>query len=245
MRCVRCSGPIEISQKDCGHCGVPLDADQNGVPDAIEQLLEEKARAIVAADRAREQREQQEQREREERDKLVRELSEARAALETVRRTPRRIWALSANGVVATFFFVLLVGMPFSCIAQGISERSLAGEVLCRWVCEGCSAPARVSGFLQGGRNDYPRTYCTHPSVNVEGGTNEPPYGWTELPFWQEQLFALGLWFLTGLAVLPFGLAWFERKRLARDERRLPAQIAELERTLAATEPPAPAQHYR
>jgi hypothetical protein len=53
------------------------------------------------------------------------------------------------------------------------------------------------------------------------------------------------VWFLSGVAVLPFVYAWRERKWLAAKERRLPAQIAGLERALAATEPPAPAQHYR
>jgi hypothetical protein len=275
MNCVRCGGPIELSKKHCAHCGVPLDADQNGVPDAIEQLIEDKARAIVAADRAREQhelqaqrerkeREQREQREREERtqreqyererhDRLLGELSYARQTLETTRRTPRRIWALSRGGVVAIALLALMLGVPFSCVAQGISGRSLAGEVLCSRVCEGCSAPARVFSWTRtrdGNRSEHSRTLCSHPSVDLQQLTtaqvsDEPRYDAIELPRWLETLVAFELWFLAGLAGMPFLFAWFERKRLADDERRLTSEIATLLRALAADTPPTPRQLYR
>jgi hypothetical protein len=238
MNCVRCRGPIELSQKHCGYCGVPLDADHNGVPDAVEQLIADKARATVAADRTRE-----------EHGTLVRELTEARAALEKVRRTPRRIWALSRLSAGLIAFLTLFLSVPLTLAVEGLSERSLAGDVLCRFVCEGCSAPARVVFWTSprsGGRNSgHSRTLCSHPSVRVEWVSNQPIYDWIELPWWQEALFSYGQWCLTGLAVLPFAIAWVERKRLARDEIRLPAQIADLERTLAAAAPPTPSQHYR
>jgi hypothetical protein len=264
MNCVRCGGAIELSQKHCGHCGVPLDADRNGVPDAVERLLEEKARAMVEEARLRERREQQEQREHEERtereqrereqhEKLVRELTEAREALEKVRRSPRRTWALSRFGAGIIAFFTLIIGLPLTFAAGAISGRSLPGEVLCRTVCEGCSAPGRVFSWTTisgGGRSGHSRTLCTNPAVDVERidwseANDEALHTAYELPGWQEGLFAFAVWFLLGAAVLPVVYMRFERQGLAMEEGRLTELVASLERTLHATARPAPQQLYR
>ena len=43
MNCIRCAAPLDLSKPFCRGCGAPVDADGNGMPDAVEKLVVQRA----------------------------------------------------------------------------------------------------------------------------------------------------------------------------------------------------------
>jgi hypothetical protein len=163
----------------CNNCGRPVDADKDGVPDALGNMIEQKARAIV----------DEKERQREEaaaRDKAavaLKKLEEERAKLEEQlkgnERLPRSwfgaFFHISMVTAIIFVFFWLTLGALVHLFLFGALEVSPAGPLLCPGHCDTCDGPGRVISYNYKGpwhSNNGKMGYafiCHNKEYNVEG----------------------------------------------------------------------------
>ncbi len=175
--CVSCRQSLPLGATFCNACGRPVDADRDGIPDALGNMIAAKARAIVAEERrAEEEREADAQRQGE-LTNLVAEASKVELELAANARLPRTWLGSVAHGIRVITFSVLagwlIFGVPLHLFVFGLIGRSPAG-LLCPLQCDGCEAPGRVfasnyKGSWQSnkGRMGY-ALVCHHEAHDIE-----------------------------------------------------------------------------
>lgn len=167
LRCLRCSAALLLSQRFCRECGAPADADKDGIPDALERLVEQKLQARVEQQEAKaiaeknaqaaaradawDKRQAAEIEARCAADEKAREagsraqedaLAASRSFLQALRARKRPIFNASRN----VFLVALTVSLTLTLVSGGVeffADRSIAGPVFCSFVCDGCSGPGR------------------------------------------------------------------------------------------------------
>lgn len=235
MDCTHCGKPVDLSQKSCPHCGLLLDADHSGLPDALEKVIEQKARELIAADREKQEEDRATAAARAREDEKAKVLAEKRSArdaarqrLEAVRATPERGWKLTRNTLIASFVLAVMVGMPGSCIAEDVSGVPAWGSLLCPAVCPDCRGPGRTVSWRSSKTGDHSIALCHTQQVDIETirGSDAEKYGAITLSWWWRTPLTLFVLTLAWLVLLPFALG-----RGARRARR--AELAELEAKVA------------
>jgi len=242
VKCLKCGCKLDLSAEICAVCGTPLDADGDGLPDVLGELVERKARAIVEAERAKLGAPAAPSKRDESAVKQER-LATCRRDLERNRATARPMWLMNRLGLGAILIFGFVVGgiMLPACGEPLIWERSLvAAPLLCPIVCEGCSGPGRIFTWHERSNTyegNVSTQLCTTPKVDVSAlrwidvtereEKDLRPYRltlWASVPF----DFALVVSVLSLIA--PFWFASVRKKLLAREQSRLEAQLQTLER---------------
>ena len=178
LSCVQCQQQLPITATFCNQCGRPVDADRDGVPDALGNMIEAKARAIIA----------EEQRLRDavvERDRAaiaLKKLDEESTLLHTQiegnARLPRSVGGALfhvafVNTIMAAIVW-LLIGVPVHLFLFALIDFSPAGVALCSSACDGCSGPGRVyawnykgSWHTENGRMGY-ALVCHNREVDID-----------------------------------------------------------------------------
>lgn len=227
----------------CNACGRPVDADRDGVPDALNKLIEE--RAVQAVER----REQERAAAKEHQERLTRLTAETAAvelALKQNEVLPRSWFGafrhLSAVIGIGVFMLWLPFGFLFHFIFGGIGV-SPAGPVLCPSHCDTCEGPGRAfawnyKGSWQSnkGRMGY-ALVCHNKEINID------KLDWTEVrseplntqlqPY---MIHGVVAYFSEGLVLAPvigitLGLALAGKKRVRYDAERV--ELLEKQRRLA------------
>lgn len=153
MNCLHCNAPIDLSKLACSTCGVPLDADGDGIPDVLAKMIEDKARALLAGEEERE-REAVEQAELKAAETAeVERRAENESSLASLLRErdrnvlePRRVWYMNAELVVLFAFLAAIVGgivFP-ACVEPSVGQSMVASQLFCPTVCPSCKGPGRI-----------------------------------------------------------------------------------------------------
>jgi hypothetical protein len=243
--CVQCKTALPLHATFCNACGRPVDADKDGVPDAIGNLVEQKARAIVAEQRAADQAAEEAKRRSELVTKLTAEQSAAELALEQNKRLPRSVFRAFTHlwGFYAVLIVIvwLIFGSLFHLFLFGAIGYSPAGVVLCSTHCEGCEAPGRVFSWnFKGswkekkGQMGY-ALVCHNDKLNVDKldwtQVRNDPMNTTLQPYMID-----GVWsyFVEGFVLAPTLGFVLAVTRAASRRRQWARDRVELERKLAA-----------
>lgn len=147
IACVQCRQPLPIDATFCDACGRPTDADRDGVPDALGELIANKARAIVAEERRLDEERAAAKRSDERLVKLTAEASAIELALRANALLPRSWFGAFRRLSVVIAIGVAMVWLPFGTLFHflfGAISFSPAGPVLCPIHCEGCEGPGRA-----------------------------------------------------------------------------------------------------
>lgn len=169
LQCVGCRQDLVLGAAHCPACRRPVDADGNGLPDALDQRIKAAAQQAVADERAQVQAQQTK-----ETQARKRRLDEAR--LQDNLATPRTWTALALRRARDTFLMMLFVmavlGMPMRMILASAGV-GLSGPLWCLAQCADCSAPGRAfawnyRGSCQENKGRMGYAYvCTNPRVDV------------------------------------------------------------------------------
>ncbi|MEO6575268.1 MAG: hypothetical protein ABIP89_15590 [Polyangiaceae bacterium] len=257
MNCLRCRAPVDLSARACSACGTLLDADGDGVPDVLAQMVEDKARALLASERAREIEETAATAARAERAaaaELARvTLANDRASLEDYRERlaanrakGRGRWYVDRSLVSVMAVAALLVGvglLPACGEPVVLGQSLLAGRLLCPEVCPGCRGPGRVFTW-QENESDVATQLCHNDVVDidrlrwadVDGGQDKElkPF---RLSLWTSVPIDFALVFVGLFAVLPFFAARVRKRRLDDDLVNLELMEAHLGQKVALADP--------
>lgn len=149
--CVQCQTLLPMTATFCNSCGRPVDADKDGVPDALGNMIEQKARAIV------------EQKEKQKEDAAARAAADAalkkldaetallQKQLETNERLPRSWFGAFANislfSTIMFGIFWLSLGTLVHLFLFAAFDWSPAGPILCPSHCDTCDGPGRVFAY--------------------------------------------------------------------------------------------------
>jgi hypothetical protein len=253
MNCLKCGRPLDLSQKICAACGTPVDSDGNGLPDALDKLVEAKVSTLLQGERK--------QLETEQRVLAVRaalrggdashadparELELCRERLERNLAEPRRLWRMGAGHLGLLVLVSLFVGgvLLTNVVEKIILGRSiLAARLCCPSACAGCTGPGRIYSWHRRSTNyegNYSIQLCNNPQVDIakltsmDVATQEDkglaPY---RLTLWTSFLVnaALSLVFLVAFA--PFCFAWLRRRGLEGERAFLEVEIRSLEARLS------------
>jgi len=242
VKCLKCGSKLDLSAEVCAVCGTLLDADGDGLPDALGELVERKARAIVEAERAKLAAPAAPPK-LDERGSKQERLATCRRDLERNRAAPRPAWLMNRVGLASILLLGFVVGgiMLPACGEPLIFERSLvAAPLLCPMVCEGCSGPGRIFTWHESSSSyegNVSTQLCTTPKVNVSA------LGWVDvtqreekdlkpyrLTLWASVPFDFALVACALSLIAPFWFAILRKKLLAREQARLEAQLQTLER---------------
>jgi hypothetical protein len=242
VKCLKCGSKLDLSAECCPACGTPLDADGDGVPDALDALVERKARAIVAAEQA----------------KLVplataapapvvedstRKRATFAAFLERNRTAARPLWLMNSR----VLWTILIVGFVLggtllpACAEPLVFERSLvAASLLCPQVCAGCRGPGRIFTWHESSNSfegNVSTQLCQAPAVDVNAlswsdvtareDKDLQPY---RLTLWSSVPFDFALVLLPLLVFAPFLFARLSKTALAKEQLLLEKKLLELER---------------
>jgi hypothetical protein len=144
--------------------------------DELERLIDERARAIVEKEKAERLLLAQEaaEKERAELDEEERRFVVLQQKNASQPRTLAGSWLLSARaGIVTAFFFCIFPGLLLHMFLFGAIGRSPAA-LACPYVCEGCTAHARVFSWnyegnwhRQNGQMGY-AFICANPVVDID-----------------------------------------------------------------------------
>jgi hypothetical protein len=252
MNCLRCGSPINLGQPTCAQCGTPLDADGNGVPDVLERLIEDKARAIVDAQREREASERAqaasyaaEQREHARDESNRRDLADARGELEKAEAEKPPIYRFSTLTTMAALALALTVGLPATCVGEMIVGRPAWGNTLCPYMCRDCRGPARIFSWrtiTNGNMSNHTRALCSTSRLEADsirpGDAIDPgQFQDVELTDWLRIPLTILVLTLIGALLLPFASARFAERSLASRRRALENRIEHLERAIGPDPP--------
>ncbi len=264
LTCTACGAAIALDRPACAACGAPIDADGDGVPDALAKMIEDKARALIAEEKKRESDEAAATA-RAEAARVARELKRTdearlarmRDALQENSGKPRPVWHLDGPLTLTLACVALLIGgVLFPACLEPMAGRSLvAAQVFCPGVCAGCRGPGRVFTWHESGgsyEGNVSTQLCHNATVDIDRITwmdvtsrqdsDLAPY---RLTLWSSVPLDAAIVFLVLLAVGPF---WFGRMRtrsLGEERRLLAAEIEGLERNLAAGARPPQDAPYR
>lgn len=193
MHCLHCNAAITLIDTECPSCGRSLDANADGVPDALERLIESKARALIAQQKAEEQaaieataRARADAAARAERQRLAaeqeaarrrpaeqlaaelalrkREIVEITAKLRVNEATPFRRLFFPIWLSIPLFALSILFGL-FAMGCEGYLGHSISGPLFCRYACDTCEGPGRVEVISSSGTSN---------------GTTSTSYEWTQ-----------------------------------------------------------------
>lgn len=258
MNCLKCRAPIDLGAKSCAGCGAPLDADGDGVPDVLAKMVEDKARGLLAAERAAAAAEA-ERKAAEERAVLsAKELAQDRRTLVELRELREahalkkpKVWHSNA---AITFLFgviaIVLGGVLFPACVEPMAGRTvLAGPLFCSSVCASCRGPGRVFTWHTSGggyEGNVSAQLCHNDAIDVEKLTwqdvnddDDPKVKPYRLSMWASVPLDFVLVFALLSIFAPFLLGRFRTKELVKVAAELDARIDHLERKLAAP-PPVP-----
>lgn len=254
---------MDLSKSACAACGVALDADGDGVPDVLDRLIEQKARAIIAAekDEARASAERQAAKARaeeqeKERKEDERSLAMYRRLLSSHGETRIGPWHLPpwlAGGFVAVA--LLLGGVMLPTCGESAAGRSLlSAHIMCPSRCPTCRGPGRIFTWHESGSSgegDVSTQLCHNDVVDIDS------MQWSAVSLQQDGVLApyvLSMWWsalfdalavaLLLFAIGPFVAARVARKSHGEDGVRYAERIRELERKLARPDEP-PSRGYR
>lgn len=156
LSCVQCHQALPAGATFCSACGRPVDADRDGVPDALGAMIEAKARAIVAEDRKRQEDEEAAKKRTERLTRVTADVSAAELALAQNAKLPRSWFGafrhITALATITSFIVWLLLGALLHLFVMGAIGYSPAGVVLCPSHCDGCEGPGRVFSWNYKGR---------------------------------------------------------------------------------------------
>jgi hypothetical protein len=249
MKCLSCGAPLDMTKVSCPMCQTPVDADGDGVPDALAKMVEDKARRMIQADRDAEAARAREaariaseaaasaalsaDRER---------LERARAQLVETDAAPRPLWYMSVASALLLFAVSALGGgiIAPACIEPIALDRSIAaGELLCPSVCDGCRGPGRVFTWHESGgsyEGNVSTQLCHNPHVDIDQLTwmnvtgrednDLKPY---RLTLWTSVPIDFGILFASLLVVGPFWGGRIRRRSLDALHVALTEQIDALE----------------
>jgi hypothetical protein len=231
VNCPRCNAPLDLSKPACTSCGLPVD-------EVFGKMIEDKARALLAAEKQREkddaaeasrlaaQRGVEEQRAKDER--LLQSLY---AMQETSARTPRRVWHLSKAWFV--FFAIvaaIIGGVCFpACIEPWSGHSMVAGRLFCPSVCPTCHGPGRVFSWHEttgSGDTDVATQVCHNGTIDIDALTwsdvtsrqdgDLKPY---RLTLWTSAPVDFAILFVLLILFGPFFAARMHNKTLERQRR--------------------------
>jgi hypothetical protein len=175
LKCVGCGAPVPQEATRCAACGRPTDADGDGVPDALDRLVEAKARAILAEERRAEAAEKARQEAESAQEELrgkEQKLAKLAAVLEA--SASRSIFQILLQRIAVTALIAAVAWVPFGMMGHwllfGLIGRSPAGPVLCPMQCPTCAGPGRVFNFLGPGTCSGECNYfiCNNPEYDVD-----------------------------------------------------------------------------
>jgi hypothetical protein len=262
VKCLRCNAPVDLARPTCASCGHPLDADGDGMPDAIGKLVEDKVREAVAAERERAASAARETDRVAKAEAASAEIAKQRALLKTARERlaamrraieethaePRRIAILSrALAVLVLVLTIPVAGCTAGCVEPLVGRPLVAGRVFCPGHCDGCRGPGRIFEWSESTNGDSPENVatqlCHNPSFDLEAITwmdvsnlddpNKKPY---RLTLWANFLVDLPIVFAVLLAIAPFVAGWMQRRGLVNRGRGLTREAAAAETEIAQLE---------
>jgi hypothetical protein len=258
MHCPHCGKVVDAGDAHCRHCGGALGTSSAS---ALDALVEQKARAILAEQRATEQREAEEAHRRlevaeearravEARETAEKERREAQSTLEWARarrdvvaKTPRRIVAFPRAMLPAALLIAIVVGLPAGCIGECTSRRPMWGSTLCPGVCADCHGPGVIVTWHTSGSSnsgDHMGAYCHNGHVDVDTKdfwflAVDDKAEDIELSWWKRNGLTLALIAALALVFFPFVVARSRRKNLDDEANALDDRIASLESKLGSS----------
>ncbi len=173
LQCVQCKSPITLEMTFCAACGRPVDADRNGLPDALDLKVQEAAKKAVVDERAAQ----------DERDRVGKERAQIRKKLELLtsnlksnRESPRSFLALAFSRMKVTFVAMcaawVIIGVPVHFIS-GALGFAISGPLVCAVQCSECHGTGRAfmwnyrgSWHSEKGRMGY-ALVCDNPRYDV------------------------------------------------------------------------------
>ena len=169
IRCVQCQAELALGMTACPSCGRPVDADGNGLPDSLDQMVQSAAKKAVAEERAQE-------RAREEQGARAKERRMLELQLQENALTPRTWVGLALYRARNTFLVMLFVmatmGIPIRMVLAS-GGIGLSGPLLCVVQCPECGPPGRAfawnyRGSCQENQGRMGYAYvCSNPRVDV------------------------------------------------------------------------------
>lgn len=239
LACVHCQKPLSDNATFCAACGRPTDADGNGVPDALDQLIETKAKGILAAERKAEADVVEQKARVEEIAMLERSTASLAKQIEHNGRVSRSAPAvflsiLKSALVVFTLGWVIF-GFPIHLIVFGLATYSPAGPVLCPLQCPTCEGPGRTFFWNSKGWDDNKgksgwALLCHNPTYDAD------KVRWTEIrgdlnkPIQPYLVHGVLAFIVEGVLVTAIGSAVYALRRTGKQRRRLDEDYADFER---------------
>jgi hypothetical protein len=226
-----------------------MDADGNGIPDALDKLVEQKVKKMLdgamqgaAGTASAGNRYAGSDGTRNDQSEPLRELEQYRELLAKNRAQPRPGWLLGTSRLVLLVALSLGIGgvLLTQTLETIILERSLvAATLFCPSTCPGCSGPGRIfSWHVRSNRSEsnVATQICNNPQVDVAKLTKLDvvqredgdllPY---RLTLWTSFLCNSVLAFLGLLALGPLVFAWLRRRSLRHERIVLELRIRHLE----------------
>lgn len=219
-------------------------------PDALAKMVEDKARALLAADRAQAVADEKAEQQRKELAETRYTLERSREKYEQNDNAKRRPWFLDKRVFTLIAVASVLLGalmMP-GCVEPIIGRSLVAGSLLCGSTCKTCRGPGRVFTWHESGgsyEGNVSSQLCHNADVDIDRMTwqdvdNEDdkallPY---RLSLWSSVLLDAPLVFVVLFLFFPFAAARVRNKYLARERIELEEKISDCERRLAAADPP-------
>jgi len=169
LRCVGCGAPMVLGGTHCPSCGRPADADGNGLPDALDRMVQVAAQNAVAAERAREASIHADGVRLKQRRMLENELRSNVAV-------PRTWFGVAIHRFTEMFLLMTFFGLTIGNATRLLSGPlgfNLGGMAMCLVQCPTCEPPGRAfnwnyRGPWQTNKGVMGSAYvCDNPVVDV------------------------------------------------------------------------------
>jgi len=243
LACVQCGASIALTATFCSACGRAVDADKDGVPDALGKMIEDKARGILASEREAEAAEKRRNAEEQELKRVIEREGTVEQSLRENLTVPRSWPALFLHMLKWTTMAVAIIWLPLGFIPHfifGAIGYSPAGLV-CPLQCADCSAPGRAFSWgykgpwhSEKGRMGY-ALVCTNPSIDVATIKDSDVRGTLNVPLQPYMMHGFIVYFAEGVIVaatfgLLFALGRTSKKQVSieRERQALEAELASL-----------------